>query len=204
MRIHKHPSIRLLQALALLLSLLNSANAGQFVANQIKENWGITLAGAATTIAIHELGHFMVAGLEDVDASFDGVTVTYRNTENTDRQNLRLSSAGYQFQWLASEYAFSQLDRPQLSARARAWNSGMVLGHIGITIAYLSFLKDHEDGDAVGSSIAAGMSTDQLVGLLAIPAVLDSWRLFGKHSPHWASWASRGFKTIGISAVWTF
>jgi len=41
----------------------------------LKTNWGVTLGGAATTIAIHELGHFVVAGIEDADAYFDGLTV---------------------------------------------------------------------------------------------------------------------------------
>lgn len=195
---------RFFQLAAVLLGCLNIANAEQLNLETIKDNWGITLGGAATTIVIHELGHFLAAELENVDASFDGVTIKYDNTEGTDRQGLRLSSAGYQMQWLASEYAFWQLSRPQISARTRAWNTGIVLGHIGITAAYLSFLKDQQEGDSVGVSEATNMSTDQLVALLAIPAVLDSWRLFGKHSPRWASWASRGFKTVGISAIWTF
>lgn len=187
-----------------LFGLINSANAAPIKLDTIKDNWGFTLGGAATTIATHELGHFLVAELEDVDAFFDGATVKYRNTNDTARQNLRLSSAGYQMQWLTAEYAFTRLDQLSLSARSRAWNAGLILGHIGITAAYLTFLKNHQDGDSLGTSNAANMSTDQLVALLAIPAVLDSWRLFGEHSPRWASWTSKGFKAAGISAIWTF
>jgi hypothetical protein len=170
----------------------------------LKTNWGVTLGGAAATIAIHELGHFVVAGIEDADAYFDGLTVKYRDYDGSDRQNLRLSSAGYQAQWLASEYAFKQLDQPSLNQKQKAWNAGLILGHIGITVAYLTFLKDEENGDVSGISEATGLSTGEVIALLTIPAVLDSWRLFGKNSPKWAGWTSKGFKAVGITAVWTF
>ncbi len=170
----------------------------------LKTNWGVTLGGAATTIAIHELGHFVVAGIEDAEAHFDGLTVKYRNYDGSDRQNLRLSSAGYQAQWLASEYAFKRLDQPGLSQKQRAWNAGLILGHIGITAAYLTFLKENENGDVSGISEATGMSTSEVLALLTIPAVLDSWRLFGKNSPKWAGWTSKGFKAVGITAIWSF
>ncbi|MEE9446788.1 MAG: hypothetical protein V3V09_02445 [Arenicellales bacterium] len=168
----------------------------------LKTHWGATLGGILTTIAAHELGHFIVAEHEGADAYFDGITIEYRHTDQTNRQNLRLSSAGYQSQWLLSEYAFSQLNQPDLSANKQAWNTGLVLGHIGITVAYLSVLKNHEDGDALGVAQASGLSLDKVLLSLAIPAALDSWRLFGKRTPKWTSWASRGFKAVGISATW--
>jgi len=172
--------------------------------DSLKMNWGAMLGGAVATIAIHEMGHFVVAGIEDADAHFDGLTVKYRDYDGTDRQNLRLSSAGYQAQWLASEYAFKQLDQPGLSQGQVAWNTGLILGHIGITAAYLTFLRDHEDGDVSGISEATGLSTAEVLALLSIPAVLDSWRLFGRNSPKWAGWASKGSKVVGITAIWTF
>lgn len=181
-----------------------SAHAQLINIEQIKSSWGLVLGGAATSIAAHELGHFMVAEHEDADAYFDNITVKYRHTDGSDKQNLRLSSAGYQTQWLTSELGFYQLNQANISDNKRAWNAGLVIGHLGITAAYLTFLKDHEDGDARGVSSATDISTDKIVALLAIPALLDSWRLFGQNTPKWASWTSQGFKAVGISAIWQF
>lgn len=186
------------------MSLSSTASAEKVTFSDLKTNWAATLGGAVTTIAVHELGHFLVAEVEGAHAYFDGVTVKYKNTDDTDSQNLRLSSAGFQSQWLVSEYAFMNLDQSELDKRARAYNAGLVLGHLGITAAYLTFLKNNDDGDARGIAEVTTLSTDKVIALLAIPALLDSWRLFGKHSPRWTSWTSKGFKTIGLSAIWTF
>ena len=188
----------------ILPGIITSAFAESIDVDSLQTNLSASLGGMATTIAIHELGHFVVAGTEDADAYFDGLTVKYRNYDGSDRQKLRLSSAGFQAQWLVSEYAFKQLDKPGLNQKQKSWNAGLVLGHIGITAAYLTFLKDHEDGDVSGISQATGLSTGEVLALLSIPAVLDSWRLFGENSPKWAGWTSKGFKAVGITAIWTF
>lgn len=192
--------------LLLLLYVLtsNSAVAGPISFDNIKSNWGSVLGGAVTTVAIHELGHFTVAEIEDANAYFDGATVRYRDSDGSDRQNLRLSSAGFQMQWLVSEYAFGRLKQTDLSDQSRAWNAGLVLGHIGISLTYLTILRNNKDGDAAGIADAHDTSTGKVVALLALPAILDSWRLFGEASPKWTSWASRGTKLIGIAAVWEF
>ena len=197
------PKLAFIACLSALIAPV-SAHAQLVNFEQIKSNWGYVLGGAATTIAVHELGHFVVAEHEGADAYFDNITVKYRNTDGTDRQGLRLSSAGYQTQWLVSELGFYQLNQQAISDNKRAWNAGLIIGHLGITAAYLSFLKNHEDGDAGGVARATDNSTDKIVALLAIPALLDSWRLFGKHAPKWASWTSQGFKAVGISAIWQF
>jgi len=190
--------------IAALACITTNALAEGVDVDSLKLNWGAALGGAVTTVAIHELGHFVVAGIEDADAYFDGLTVKYRDYDGSDSQNLRLSSAGYQAQWLVSEYAFNRLDQPNLNQGQKAWNAGLILGHIGITAAYLTFLRDHENGDVSGISEATGLSTAEVLVLLSIPAVLDSWRLFGKNSPKWAGWASKGSKVVGITAIWTF
>lgn len=192
--------------LSLFLSIVPvaSAQAELIAIDVIKSNWINVLGGAATTIAAHELGHFVAAEIEDVDAYFDGITIAYRETDGSDRQGLRLSSAGYQAQWLASEIGFMRLGQQDLSAQQRAWNAGLVIGQIGITAAYLTFLKNHEEGDALGVAQALDISTDKVVALLAIPAMLDGWRLFGRQAPKWAGWTSRGMKAVGVAAVWQF
>ncbi len=190
--------------LILLSSYCSVSQAEPVNAELLKSNWTSVLGGAATTVLMHELGHFLVAESEGAAAYFDGITIEYRDTDGSDQQALRLSSAGFQTQWLASEYGFMRLNQGGLSDRQRSWHAGLILGHIGITSAYLTFLKNHEDGDVGGVATASGLSTDKVVALLAIPAVIDSWRLFGKYSPKWASWTARGFKGLGVAAIWRF
>ena len=190
--------------LILLCALPLAARAEGVRLDTLKSHWGLVLGGAATTLAIHELGHLMVAGLEGADPYFDGTTIKYREAEGTDEQNLRLSSSGFQAQWITSEYAFHQLRRNDLNQSQRAWNAGLVLGHIGITAAYLLVIQDQDYGDVEGISNATGLSTTEVLGLLTLPAFLDSLRLFGENSPDWLGWTSAGYKAVGITAVWTF
>lgn len=170
----------------------------------IKSNWGMTTAGVAATIIGHELGHFAIAESEDADAYFDNFTVKYRNQDSTDRQSLRLSSAGFQSQWIISELAFAKLKQDDLSEREQALFGGLVLGHIAITAAYVLGLKDHEDGDATGIAATSNYSNDQIALAIAIPAALDAWRLLSKDPPRWTPWVSVGAKASGIAAVWIF
>lgn len=172
--------------------------------DQLKQHWGPTLGGAVTTIALHEAGHLLVAGIEDADPYFDGLTIKYNQFDGSDRQGLRLSSAGFQAQWITSEYAFRRLKQSDLNDQQKAWNAGLILGHIGITAAYLTFLKDEEFGDVTGIANATGLSNSEVIALLTIPAILDTWRLFGEQSPKWAAWTSKGYKVLGITAIWTF
>ncbi len=170
----------------------------------LKSNWPIMLGGIAVTIAGHELGHFLVAEIEDADAYFDNFTVKYRNQDDSDQQALRLSSAGFQSQWIISELAFAELTQPSLSSNKQALLGGLVLGHIAITAAYLAVLKDHQEGDTTGIAGATSYSSNDIAWAIALPAAIDAWRLFGKQTPRWAPWVSAGAKAGGIAAVWQF
>lgn len=167
-------------------------------------HWQATLGGAAATIVAHEFGHLLVGATEDAEPYFDGLSIKYRHYDGTDRQGLRLSSAGFQAQWLVSEYAFHRLHSSPGEPGSRAWNAGLILGHLGITAAYLTFLRDHEDGDVTGIVSATGLSTAEVLTLISLPAVLDGWRLFGNDTPRWAGWVAPGMKGLGITAIWTF
>lgn len=200
-----HAGTRLIiGGVCLLLGLSSTVAVGQPAWLGSGENWGTLLGGAVTTIFAHELGHLAVAEIEDADAYLDGTTIKYHNLDGTDQQNLRLSSAGFQAQWLVSEYAFRQLEQSGLSPQRQSWNAGLVLGHLGISAAYLTFLKDHEYGDVRGIAQATGLSNDEVAVLLNIPALLDGWRLFNENAPRWSAWVSRGYKAAGITLVWTF
>ena len=142
---------------------------------------GLT-TGAIGMVIGHELGHLGVAASMDIDTQFDGLTVVYPGTNLTSKQQLRVASAGFQSQWLLSELAFHYLDHSDADKSSIA--AGAVLAHLGITAAYLTFLKNEETGDVAGISNALGKSRSDVALLLAVPAFLDTWRLFGE-PPDW-------------------
>ena len=155
--------------------------------------------GAIGMIVGHEIGHFAVAESMNIKAEFDGVTVVYPNSNLTPRQHLRVASAGFQSQWLLSELAFHYLDKPNAEQHSVA--TGAVLAHIAITTAYLTFLKNNKDGDVVGMATALGKSRSNVALTLALPALLDTWRLFGE-PPDWVPHLSRIGKGSGVVWVW--
>ncbi len=196
--------VRFILFVILLLASIKTSSADSGNYDIIKNNIGFTLSGMVASVFVHELGHFLVAEAEGVDAYFDGMTIRYKGTDGSDKQRLHLSSAGYQAQWALSEYAFHKLDQPNLTKQKTALNIGFILGHVAISAAYLTVLRDHEDGDVEGVANASSLSSEQMVSLLAIPALLDTWRLFGDNSPRWSGWVSKGIKGVGISAVWLY
>jgi hypothetical protein len=159
------------------------------------------VVGAAGMVLGHELGHFALAASMDIDAEFDGVTVVYPGTDLSSQQQARVASAGFQSQWLLSELAFHFLDKPDAAPNSIA--AGVVLGHLGITAAYLSFLKNEKEGDVAGMANAFGKNRTDLALLLAVPALLDGWRLFGK-PPDWVPVLSRAGKGLGLAWIWSW
>ena len=157
---------------------------------------GLT-TGAIGMVIGHELGHLGVAASMDIDTQFDGLTVVYPGTNLTSKQQLRVASAGFQSQWLLSELAFHYLNHTDADKASVA--AGAVLAHLGITAAYLTLLKNEETGDVAGISNALGKSRSDVALLLAVPAFLDTWRLFGE-PPDWVPQLSRASK--GLAMVW--
>ncbi len=175
------------------------------IAETPSERWNAFIAGGLSTLAIHELGHFSVAAYHGANAELDGVTVVYPDANFNSSEALRTSSAGLQFQWIASEIAFGILSSDkQLSPGSRSFTRGIVAGHIAITLAYLTILKDHPDGDLVGMSDVSGLSTNELALLVAVPAALDGWRLMSRDVPDWVPKLSLAYKGIWIAKIWNF
>ena len=174
-------------------------------AESSSEDWGACVVGGFSTLVIHELGHMAVASYHDTDFEYDGVTIVYPDADLTESEQLRIASAGFQFQWIAPEIAFGVLSRDkQLTPSSKSFTRGIVAGQIAITLAYMTFLKNHPDGDIQGMSNATGLSNDELALLVAIPAALDSWRLIAKNVPSWVPKLSMAYKGIGIVAIWAF
>ena len=61
-------------------------------------------------MAIHELGHIVVAESQDINYEYNGVTIIYPDADFTESEQLSIASAGFQAQWIASEIALRKLD----------------------------------------------------------------------------------------------
>jgi len=188
-------------AIALLL-LSGGAFAQVWDGVEVSSHPATFLSGLLAGIAVHETGHLAVAAAEDVDVKWHNFSITYSGSL-TDTEHLRVASAGLQAQWLLSEYLLRRYEKNREQPLG-AFKSGLVVSHLAISAAYLTVLKDHQEGDLLGISDATGISTDQLALLVAIPAALDAWRLFSQDVPQWMPTLSAGYKGTAITAVWTF
>ena len=172
--------------------------------SQAGEQPAAFISGFLSGYAAHELGHVLVAESKGFDAEFDGATIIYPNAPMTKAERLQVSTAGFQTQWLVAESALRYRERNKLGKFGNSYNAGLVFSHLTITAAYLTVLLNHEDGDLQGASESTGISNDKLAGLAAIPALLDTWRLFGEDVPDWVPALSLGSKSIGIVAIWSY
>ena len=181
-----------------------SNSAWSFELKDIERDRGNFLLGFFTGYAAHELGHILVADSLGYDSEFEGVTIIYPEANLEDKDLVRISSAGLQFQWIASEIAFGYREGGDLSIAADNYSAGVIAAHIAISAAYLTILRDHKDGDIVGLAKGTGFDKNELALTLAIPAMLDTWRLFGNDTPDWLPVVSAGSKALGLTWIWTF
>jgi hypothetical protein len=192
--------------MVLLLACLQptSGTADSWSVDELHRDKKSVLFGFLGGLLAHELGHISVATLRGIDFEFDGLSIVYPESDLSDKNRLLVASAGFQVQWLASEVAFHYLEDSKDDVAAVNTAAGVILGHLGITAAYLTFLKNHAQGDIEGMSEATGISNDQLALAVAIPALLDGWRLLGKPAPKWVRPLSVLTKGIGVAWVWTY
>lgn len=190
--------IRLSLVTILLLCTQKPLLATEWNPDAIPKNLPSFLLGFAGGIAIHEMGHMAVASAEGDRVGYDGLSLVYSPQFASRSDWLRVSTAGFQAQWLATEAAFYYREKaPDLAI-------GVISSHIAITAAYLTFLKNNPQGDTVGASRASGLSTNQLILAAAVPALLDGWRLFGTDIPAWVAPLSIGFKGGCMTAIWAY
>ena len=180
------------------------AHAAGWSPGTLRQDWAPFLLGLAGGIAAHELGHVVVAKARGYHLDHDGLSITYPDADFSRSGHLQTASAGLQTQWLVTEAVFArqQLRDPDNPPGPVA--AGLVCAHLAISAAYLTVLKDHDRGDVVGMSDASGLSTDSLVLLALVPALLDGWRLFGDQVPRWVPALSIGFKGAALIAIWTY
>lgn len=185
-------------AFLLLLCLQTSASAAGFNQDVIPKSYSSFLLGLVGGIALHELGHVAVASAEGYRIRHDGLSITYSPPFASRSDRLRVSTAGLQTQWVTTEAAFHYREK------APDFTTGLIAAHLGITAAYLTVLKNNREGDVLSASRASGLSTDRILLLAMVPALLDGWRLLGTDIPSWVAPVSIGFKAGCMTAIWIY
>lgn len=169
-----------------------------------RSDWGKFALGFASGMGAHELGHYVVATSKGYKVSHDGLSITYPDAAFTHADQLQVASAGFQTQWLLTELILRDRNGREMKEPPGNFGAGVVCAHLGITLAYLVYLKDHKQGDVVGMAEATGRSNNQIALALAVPGALDAWRLFGTQVPKWVPQLSLLGKGLGIAWVWTY
>jgi hypothetical protein len=166
--------------------------------------WERFALGIASGYGAHELGHYVVAKSKGYQVSHDGLSITYPDAKFTPADHLQVASAGFQTQWLMAEWAFRDRHGNKKKEAPNNFEAGVICAHLGITLAYLTALKDHPQGDVAGIADATKFSNDRVALALAIPGILDAWRLFGNQVPEWVPQLSMLTKVVGIGWAWTY
>lgn len=164
---------------------------------------GPLVAGLATGVLVHELGHATVALSKGYAVSVDHLSVVYPGATMPPSDHLQVASAGFQAQWLLAEAVLRAHERPG-AAPLTSYQAGLVCSHLAITAAYLLVLKNQPTSDIVGIASATGLSRDQVLAAVALPALLDAWRLTGRRVPPWVPRLSASLKGAAVAAVWTY
>ena len=195
---------RLLGVLALLVSALVSPGAcGEgWSFGDVGSEWDDFALGLASGLAAHEAGHYLVAKSKGYKVGHDGLSIIYPGAKFTAADQTRIASAGFQTQWMLNELVLHDRDEPR--RKPGNFGAGMLCAQIGTMLAYLTVLKDHPRGDIAGLSEATKLSNDRLALMLAIPGLLDAWRLFGNDVPRWVPQLSQVSKGIGMTWIWAY
>jgi len=186
--------------LLLIAAALLPARARSWEGASDAKGWGATAAGFAAGLAFHETGHLLLAKSLGVETQWHGLSITYPDPDITEREHFRVASAGIQAQWIASEAAFLA----GAGKKDENFLAGVVLSHLVTTAAYLTVLKDHNEGDLRGMEDASGIHRDKIAAYIALPLLLDTWRLYNPDAPKWTAYLSAGWKGYGIGYVWNW
>ena len=190
--------------LCILVVLPASANAEGWSLDETGSRWQQFAFGFASGIVGHEAGHMLVATSKGYLVRYDGLSITYPGAKMSPASHLQLASAGFQSQWVMSELELRDQNGREHRKPPSDFAAGVVCSYLGVSLAYLTFLKNQNQGDVKGMSDATGLSRDRIALMLAIPAVLDTWRLFGDDVPQWVPTLSVMSKGIGAAWIWTY
>ena len=178
--------------LAVIFSLDSQAAAS-------RSNWKAFIGGALTTLAVHEGSHYFLAKQYGFDVGFSGLSIVYPDWDPSPQQKMRVSTAGFQGQWIASEIAFAELEKKT----GYAFYQGVIVGHIAISFAY-AVLKEDNTSDIYAISSVSDLSRNQVLAFLLVPAGIDAARLRMEAPPKWLRNVSIASKGLSIAAIWKF
>jgi hypothetical protein len=159
--------------------------------------------GFAGGMIAHELGHVAMAASFGQSSRLHAGSIIYPDSRFTVSEALRVSTAGFQTQWLLSEYAFNALDTSEDTLLDKQHYIGLITSHIAISLAYLAVLKDEPTSDIYNAAAVSGKSRNTLMWAALTPALLDAYRLWGD-APQWVDYLSIGIKAGEIGWIWTF
>jgi hypothetical protein len=196
--------VRLILSLLLLALQSTHAHGEGWSFDSERTEFSKFALGLVGGIVAHEAGHYVVATSLGYDVGFDGFSIVYPGAVFTDSDHLKVASAGFQTQWLLTELVLRNRDGGELREAPGDFGAGVVCAHLAITAAYVVYLKDHPLGDVVGMADATGYSNNQIMLALAVPGVLDAWRLFGNDVPGWVPQLSLAGKGVGMAWAWTY
>ena len=169
-----------------------------------ESDWLDVALGVVSGVAAHEVGHMVVARSKGYRVSHDGPSITYPGVDFTRSGQLQLASAGYQTQWVLSEMVLRDDKWQERKAPPSDFGAGVVCSSIGVSLAYLTVLKNQLNGDVFGVARASGMSHDRAALMMAVPAMLDAWRLFGTDVPPWVPNLAVASKGVEMAWIWTY
>ena len=190
--------------LGVLTILPESAGAEGWTLDDSGSRWEQFAFGFASGIVGHEAGHIVIAKSKGYRVSHDGFSITYPGAKMSPASHLQLASAGFQTQWMLSEFVLRDKHGKEHMKPPGDFGAGVVCSYLGVSLAYLTFLKNQQQGDVYGMSEATGYSRGRIGLMLAIPAVLDTWRLFGDDVPEWVPTVSVMSKGVGAAWIWTY
>jgi hypothetical protein len=190
--------------LCMLMALPLNASGEGWSLDDTGSRWEQFAFGFASGIVGHEVGHIVIVKSKGYQVSHDGLSITYPGAKASPASHLQLASAGFQTQWVLSEFVLRDEHGKEHRKPPGDFGAGVVCSYLGVSLAYLTFLKNQNQGDVYGMSNATGMSRDRIALMLAIPAVLDTWRLFGNDVPEWVPAVSVMSKGVGAAWIWTY
>ena len=163
------------------------------------------LAGGATGLIVHELGHLTTGAAFEADPGFKrldyGPVPFFAITHDTvsRRREYLISSSGFFAQHVANEWLLWPSDGASLRASSGPFRKGWLTFNLATSAVYTAAALGTfgpPERDTRGMAAGAGRDgvPEPVIGvLILVPAALDGLR-YMKNDPAWARWTSRAVK----------
>jgi hypothetical protein len=168
---------------------------------------GWFLAGAATSLGVHEGGHVIFAYQFDADPGLQKVSFgpfpffALTHEPVSPAREFTISSAGFWTQHLSNELILTR--RPGLRHEDAPFIKGMLAFNVLASAGYAAaaFARAGPlERDTRGIAVSARMSEPAVGAMILVPAALDAMRYYAPER-RWLAWASRAAKVAGVLMV---